>query len=158
MPEPFRLFEWSAAWAVGDRMIDSEHQHLFGRAETLHQSMLRGQGKTALSPLLDDLAEYTLLHFAHEEDLMTRSAYPDLYAHQVQHEVLRKRVADLRRRVDGGAELITIEFMLFLADWLQHHIGTSDRAIGAYLANLSGESRMGLDLVCSPVLIGEPKP
>ena len=126
-------FEWTADYAVGVPQIDDEHQQLFALVEKMHQAMIEGKGREFLEDLLMCLVSYTCYHFAHEEQLMERIAYPGYREHRRQHEDLRSRLRPMQDRADSGQETMTIEVMLFLMEWLKTHVTTSDRLIGTFI-------------------------
>jgi hemerythrin len=57
--------------------VDSQHKNLFRMAADLHRAMLAGTAKPKLFQLLEDLVQYTLVHFAYEERLMEDAGYPE---------------------------------------------------------------------------------
>ncbi len=61
------MFEWKQEYSVGIQSIDAQHQQLFAIAHELYKAMTAGQGKSALSRILDRLVQYTAMHFAHED-------------------------------------------------------------------------------------------
>jgi len=127
------MIEWLPAYAVGVPQIDVEHQRLFALAEGMHQAMLAGQGKAALSALLADLVAYTCYHFTHEEQLMQRTGYPNYQDHRMQHERLRAWVQAMQDRAASGEITMTIEVMQSLIQWLKRHIAVSDRLISDHM-------------------------
>ncbi len=126
-------FRWLPEYAVGVPEIDHEHQGLFSLAEKLHSAMRGGKGGEFVNPLLNELIEYTQDHFAHEEALMKRIAYPHHEDHCRQHEELRTKVREMGNRAAAGEISMTIEVMQFLLSWLKSHTTTSDRRIGTYM-------------------------
>ena len=50
-----------------------------------------------LGKVLDGVAAYTVSHFANEESLMKRYAYPDYARHKAEHDKLVDRVEQLRQ-------------------------------------------------------------
>jgi len=126
-------FRWTANYALGVGEIDREHQHLFALAEEMHQAMMAGKGKQIVMHLLDEMLAYTGQHFAHEEELMERSGFPDREPHLRQHEELRTQVRAKRARALAGEVTMTIEAMQFLMSWLKGHILASDCRIADFL-------------------------
>ena len=120
------MFEWQSDYSVGIKSIDAQHQNLFAIGRELHTAMLGGQGKTALARTLSRLADYTEVHFAHEERLMRQCAYPGLTAHKAEHDALTKQVKQLQADYQAGKATLTIEVLVFLKDWLDKHIKGSD--------------------------------
>ena len=127
------VFQWTPDYAIGEPIVDDEHKRLFALVEKLHQAMLAGKGKEKLERLLAELVDYTCYHFAHEEELMYRTCYPAFRNHCIEHENLRSRLHAIQERVLRGEVTITIEAMLFLAEWLKRHTTTSDMKIARFL-------------------------
>ena len=130
---PLVSFEWTAGYAIGVAEIDRERQQLFALARHLHQAMVFGKGKEILASLLASLLDCADSHFAHEEQLLERIAYPRLAEHRRQHEELRGRVLEMQRREKEGETTMTIELAQFLTGWLERHVGGSDLQIREYL-------------------------
>jgi hemerythrin-like metal-binding protein len=95
--------------------------------------MSSGQGKIALSRVLDRLVQYTAAHFAHEERLMRLHHYPDLAKHLAQHEALTKQVLAFQSDFESGRATVTVQVLQFLKQWLQNHIAESDQKYAPYL-------------------------
>jgi hemerythrin-like metal-binding protein len=127
------MFEWKPQYSVQIASIDGQHQNLFRLAEELHAAMNAGQGKAALARILDRLVQYTKVHFAHEERLMSLHGYPDLDAHIAEHRALTQKVIDFQAEFEGGRALITLQLLHFLKDWLLKHIASSDQRYAPYL-------------------------
>ncbi|MGA1263205.1 MAG: hemerythrin domain-containing protein [Prochlorothrix sp.] len=68
---------WSQDYWTGHADIDRQHQTLFALINTLHEAMMEGQGDQVVYQTLQELANYTIDHFATEEALMLAQAYPD---------------------------------------------------------------------------------
>ena len=135
---PVKILEWTPEYSVHAPEIDREHQTLFTLINRLHKAMLAGEGTKLLAPLLAEMLQYTLLHFAHEENLMASIRYAGLRAHVQQHDALRGRVKAFADRFERGEVTITIELTLFLSEWIKHHILTTDRQLGDAILHLRG--------------------
>lgn len=127
------LFTWSSEYSVGNDLIDTEHRTLFDLADRLHSAMLSGSGRAALRSLFVELADYTRTHFAHEEALMAMHAYPKRPEHAEIHRQLIARITKLQNDLDGGKLTVTMDTMQFLREWLQHHIGKTDRLVADHV-------------------------
>jgi hemerythrin len=127
------LFQWKNEYLVGQLEIDTQHQRLFELADQLHNAMTMGKGKDALAKTLSDLIGYTKRHFSAEERLMQQSNYPDYIQHKAVHDKLTAQVVEFQREFAAGKSVVTIQLLQFLKDWLQHHIGETDRKIAIYL-------------------------
>ena len=127
------MFEWKPQYSVNIPSIDGQHQNLFRIAGELHSAMAAGQGKAALSRILDRLVQYTKVHFAHEERLMSLHHYPDAAKHAAQHHALTEQVLAFQADFDNGKALMTIQVLDFLKEWLKHHIAESDQKYAPFL-------------------------
>jgi hemerythrin-like metal-binding protein len=129
------MFEWKTEYSVNIESIDAQHQNLFAIGRELCAAMRAGKGKAVLSKILDRLVQYTAAHFAHEEDLMKASHYPDFAKHKAEHDALTKQVLAFQADFNSGRGTMAVEVMQFLRDWLGKHIHKSDAAYAPYLKN-----------------------
>ena len=81
-------FQWTAEFSVKNAAMDAQHKQLFDILRELHTAMRFGHGKDVLSDVLRRLIDYTVDHFAAEENLMTTNGYPMLISHQSEHKIL----------------------------------------------------------------------
>jgi len=127
------LFQWNESYRVGHQEIDAQHKRLFQLAEELHTAMAAGKGKQMLSQTLANLISYTKSHFASEERLMQRYAYPDYAAHKIEHDQLTNKVIAFQNDFNAGRTMLSLDLMQFLKNWLGHHIGQIDQKVAAYI-------------------------
>jgi hemerythrin-like metal-binding protein len=97
--------------------------------------MSKGHGSDALASILDRLMSYTVAHFSHEESLMERYRYPRLAEHKAEHEALTKKVRRLREELVKSKNVLTVDVMDFLQDWLSKHIRQSDMQYAEFVNN-----------------------
>jgi hemerythrin len=121
------IITWSDEFSVHVKEIDAQHRHLFKLVNDLHDAMLKGQGKTVLATILDELVDYTRVHFTTEEELMQHCNYVGLAGHRIEHDQFTKKVLDLKTRCGKGEIGLTIQVMDFLKDWLKNHITGTDK-------------------------------
>lgn len=127
------MFEWKDEYATGIPGIDAQHKNLFAAARELHAALSAGQAREMTSSLLDRLIQYTVAHFQHEEELMERHRYPELFQHRAEHEDLKRQAAQFRADFAAGKTGTTIRLLPFLSRWLEHHILGSDLKYAAVL-------------------------
>ncbi|WP_377809848.1 bacteriohemerythrin [Azospirillum sp. A29] len=136
---------WTDALVVGEEGIDTDHMTLIAlmneAASLAGQAGRSGGDRRASAQAPGDavgrLLAYTALHFEEEERLMERCGYPDARAHKAQHEALRARAGELRRRLDAG-DSVADELLALVREWLFEHIQRADKRIGEHLAAKSG--------------------
>ena len=127
------MFEWKNEYSVGIGSIDGQHQKLFGIAHELYIAMSAGQGKSALTGILDRLVRYTVVHFAHEERLMQAHNYSGFALHKAEHDALTQKVLTFQADLQSGRTPMTVQLLQFLRDWLAKHIKVSDMGYAPYL-------------------------
>jgi hemerythrin-like metal-binding protein len=127
------LITWDDDYSVGIAEIDEQHKRLVGLVNDLHDAMSVGKGRTVLSTVLTELVEYTAYHFQTEERLFEQFDYPDRAEHKRLHDELTAKAVQLKKSHDEGNQMITIEVMVFLSDWLKVHILQEDKQYSAFL-------------------------
>jgi len=135
------LFQWEDDYSVGIEEIDEQHKELVRLLNNLHQAIHEHHGSDASRKILNELAEYTHIHFTVEESLMRVSSYPDFEIHKKIHEALIQQVQELQTKLDAGGVKISFELMHFLKNWLMHHINESDKQFGKYMAQVQFSSK-----------------
>jgi hemerythrin-like metal-binding protein len=128
------LFPWKDAYSVGFPRLDTQHKGLIGLINELHEAMLEGRAKSAMSHIVDELVDYTAQHFAFEESMMLQRGYSGLAQHQEIHKKLTAQVYELRDKFRAGKITVTIETMHFLKNWLSGHILSADMGYARELA------------------------
>ncbi len=128
------LFVWSETYSVGVTEVDRQHKILIQLINDLHQGIADNNGEHAIKKSLEALVQYTVSHFAFEEEMFDHTNYPDVVAHKAKHEKLLGQVTGFVRRVESGAdETVYNELLSFLTDWLVNHIQGSDKQYAPHL-------------------------
>ncbi len=128
---------WSNSLSVGNQTMDDDHKRLFQLFNKLTTAMREGRAKSVVLPVLDELIDYTAVHFHREEEMMAAAKYQGLAEQQRQHAGFVNKVKEARDRYRGdSSNTQAIETMEFVKAWLIEHIQKSDRAYAPYLKNL----------------------
>lgn len=127
------FIKWNDQYSVGVRVVDEQHKKLINLVNQLFDAMQVGRGKDVLGPVLTELVNYTVYHFNTEERLFRENDYPDYGIHKQIHDDLTNKATQLKTAFDQGNNLISIEVMTFLSDWLNTHILEEDRKFGPFL-------------------------
>lgn len=127
------MMEWDERLSVGVASIDEQHKHLLDMINYLYDALQDGHGQEAMVKTFNELVDYTVTHFKHEEELMAASDFPGTAVHHDEHEYLSRCTLALQERAQAGGIAITVEAMQFLRNWLIHHISGTDKAFGQYL-------------------------
>lgn len=99
----------------------------------LYDAMGMGKGDNVKNVVLNDLLTYTKVHFAAEERLMQRHAYPHFARHKQLHDELTEQVLQLKDKLQTGQMVASVTLANFLKDWLQKHITQEDRKYGQFI-------------------------
>ncbi len=122
-----QLMTWTDDFSVGVRLIDEQHKVLLGLINELHAGMRARRSDDVLVEVVRRLKEYTVKHFAQEEELFDRYGYPEREAHKKIHAKLVQQVLDFETALKSGQAKVTMDFMRFLKDWLEKHIKGTDK-------------------------------
>ena len=128
------LMTWTEDMSVGVRVLDDDHKRLVAMLNDLYDAIQNGRGKETMGRILNDLVQYTKVHFAREEKFFGETGYPGLAAHKKEHDALTGQVIDVQRKFTVGANAaLSIDVLRFLRDWLTNHIQGTDRKYQPHL-------------------------
>ncbi|TVZ38297.1 hemerythrin [Alteromonadaceae bacterium 2753L.S.0a.02] len=117
--------KWTSELELGIPVIDSQHHRIVEYINMVHHAR-DSKSREEIIDVLDELVDYTLSHFAFEENLMEEAGYPFLNAHKKVHRLFARRVNSFQQRVKSGED-ITNELLHVLKAWLVNHIKCDDR-------------------------------
>ena len=124
-------FDWETKYDVGVPPMNEQHQRLIALMNRLHDRCDAGAERTEVAQVVDELACYTVEHFAAEERYMASVNYPRLETHKLIHQELLAVLAK-HRQVFGRTGTLGVEFFSFLKFWLASHIQGIDKQYGAH--------------------------
>lgn len=117
--------KWTSQMEIGIPVIDSQHQRIVDYINHIEHAQIHKSREEVLE-VLDELVDYTLSHFAFEENLMEEAGYPFTNPHKKVHRLFAKRVVIFQNRAKTGED-ITVELLHVLKAWLVNHIKCDDR-------------------------------
>lgn len=127
------LFEWKPLFSVNIQSLDDQHQRLIGYMNQFYENQRKGNlanAKTSLTSLVTS----TRAHFAAEEAMMAKYAYPDLIDHAAQHKKLLETVERLVKQYQGTPNPATADDLTaYLKNWLSTHILGRDQKYAPHL-------------------------
>jgi hemerythrin len=127
------VFEWNPAYSVSIGSIDAQHRSILAAGRELCTAVSTGQSTGVQVRLLDRVMQFAAMHFAHEERLMRSHEYPDVAAHQAEHEALAARVMKFRDDLEAGRATVSNEVLSFLETLVISHIQGSDSKYTPFL-------------------------
>ena len=127
--------QWSEDFSVGVPGIDEQHRTLFDLVNKIHTAILEHKGTAACTEVLNELVDYTRIHFAVEECLMHITAFPEYEQHCALHHELVHDVVVLQEKIRSGKAAISFELLQFLRNWLIKHILGEDMKYADFFAS-----------------------
>ena len=117
---------------VGVREIDEEHDLLLGVVRALEKAVDTAP-RTQVEALLQQLSEFTRVHFATEEIMMRLYAYPEFARHQLEHARLVEQIDQVRSEFAQGHVQPTRSFAAALHHWFTDHVRSHDVALARFV-------------------------
>lgn len=127
---------WSRVLRVGLDEIDEDHRKLVNIFNILIHSRAEGASPDYLMAVLEELINYTVWHFSHEERLMLKYRYPETGQHKAEHRELIQTAKELQQGILQAGKTMVDEQLEFLERWLTEHILTADGRMGSHLARV----------------------
>lgn len=121
------FLNWSESFSVGVPSIDGQHIVLVNMVNDFYEKLSRGAGRDSLGTLFQGLKLYALKHFSYEEEHMLKYGYEGYDEHKNEHNELVARVLELETKFKSGENVVSYEVMLFLKEWLIHHMQVTDK-------------------------------
>lgn len=121
---------WNDEYSVGVEIFDNDHKNLVDGLNHLYDRLCAKAPVPELEKICDELVDHTVAHCRREEAFFEDFEYPRAAAHRAMHEQLKLRAAQLRQEI---AHMDSVSGLLFLRDFLAHHIQGEDKRFGAHL-------------------------
>lgn len=121
------MIVWEDKYSVDIQEIDEQHKRLVEIINELYDAIAAKKNRDQLSVVLNELVEYTKVHFAVEETLMRIFHYEEYREHKGIHDRIVNQVLDFQRQFNAGNDKVGMELLLFLKDWLFEHIEKVDK-------------------------------
>ena len=132
------LIEWSSALSVNIDEIDRQHRILVDMLNRLYDAVASKHGNDVVGPILHEMVEYTKVHFAVEEALMSILDYPEFKTHKVAHDKLVEKLGEFLKQFNESQADVSKELLEFLKSWLTQHIRKTDMEYSKFF-----EKRLG---------------
>lgn len=127
------LLEWKPDYALGIDEVDFEHREMIELINACHERLGGAGDPLAIEQFLGEIHAGIAAHFALEEHIMRRAAYPEYAEHKEDHEILLDQIRDLMDLFlddpENGAERLRER----LGDWFGRHFSTFDARLHHHL-------------------------
>ena len=129
------MYQFTEDCLIGVEQIDNEHRRLFELVnETADLLMKDNVSRGDVTNLFSELNDYTVLHFAHEEEYMQEINDPELPRQKEMHQAFVAKLKEIELGdIKSTDDKETVKNILqFVARWLFSHILSSDTMIGVF--------------------------
>lgn len=134
------LIEWNSVFYTEHQVIDQQHQQMIRLLNALHGCLENTGNSHDLSEQLEALCNFTMEHFATEEQVMAKMGYPHLERHKAQHELLAAKARELNQSCLNGQQPLCCDVTEQLREWMLDHFLGEDRELGLFLQQKSRSS------------------
>ncbi len=126
------MISWKQEYVLGIEHLDQQHMQLFKIADDIHE-LLKNELITDkyddILKLLGELKDYTVFHFASEEEYMLSIGYRKLLSHKVEHNDFIEKINNVdMEKVDTDHEQYLLDILDFVLNWISDHILQADKA------------------------------
>jgi len=118
--------EWSDDISMNINELDEDHKKMLSLVNRSQQVMTGRGSDVDLKIILNELLDYSKVHFKHEEDIMKICAYPDIEKHKQAHQFFNQQIAVCIEESEAG-RLTAKKLFDFLVVWLTDHIMNMDQ-------------------------------
>ncbi|MBF0135052.1 MAG: bacteriohemerythrin [Magnetococcales bacterium] len=133
-------FQWHDEFSVDVKDLDIHHQKMFQMGAKLYFGLKNSDSTLRLQEISNFLISYTEFHFQTEEKYLLCRGYPEVKAHQEQHNILSISLQNMLNQMAREDWKNGDEFLEFFQGWLIDHILHEDRKYAFYLANTALQS------------------
>lgn len=131
MSQAHRYWLWDGSLSIGIEAIDDQHRRIVDYINEL-EAARAAEDKMGVSQVLIGLMDYTMTHFAFEEELMVIANYPLTDAHKRAHSSFVNRVSYYIEQHESGVD-VTRKLLSELKLWVSEHINGEDRRYIPYI-------------------------
>lgn len=128
------MIKWKEEYMLGVEHIDEQHKKLFeiaGKAYDVMKDSLVTDKYDQIVAILDELKDYTVYHFASEEEYMQKIGYKKFLSHKVEHNDFIEKIKNIDLdKVDEKQDKFILEILDFVVSWIDKHILGMDKMIG----------------------------
>lgn len=134
------IITWDERMTVGDADIDREHKQLVGVINSLSDMIEEGRGKHILVEDLDQLVAFIENHFRHEENIFSKTDYPDSIIHIREHANMLGKIKLIQNEYKRNqSNDILLRAFIFYKKLFMNHVMETDVGMRSYLQQATTE-------------------
>lgn len=115
--------------------VDAEHQVQTGLVRALCEAVRLGRDLGQVREILDQLLQYSEVHFMSEQLLMRLCSYPDYDDHVLDHDRMTEMLGAVAARHGSGERALALREAEEMLDFLSRHVASRDQQFTAYYRN-----------------------
>jgi hemerythrin-like metal-binding protein len=123
--------KWKDEYSIGILEIDDQHKLLLRSFTAIEEAINLNEGWSNTHYAILELIQLAQMHFSFEDAIMRMFAYPDIEAHQKEHQSFFDKLASIERH--SLKKSADVEMVQFLRGWLATHILGSDRGYAHHI-------------------------
>jgi len=134
---------WDEGLGTGIPAVDAEHRLQVSLINALDEVLRQGTDKALAERTLQQLVDFTSVHFLSEELMMRLYAFPNHDAHALEHGRLLEQLEAIRRAAGADDRAAALQLIEALRTWLVSHIKSMDQGFALWCARngIKPESR-----------------
>jgi hemerythrin len=130
---------WINDYAINIEKIDNQHKELMDKINLLYDAFINSKEYEEIVEILEKLSVYAGKHYRTEEIYMISYGYANIDIHRIEHRNFIRQVELFKNRFKNGVATLTVEFIMFLKQWLVKHMEGSDKTLGRFLKDFGIE-------------------
>jgi hemerythrin len=127
------LIIWTDAFSVQQPEMDQQHQKIIGMVNRLFKAFILKTEDTTAAAIVQELADYTVYHFAAETALLQRLGFPELPRHLNLHTQMAEKTRRFAETFEASQAEVMRELLDMLKAWWTGHILREDRKYAQWL-------------------------
>lgn len=132
------LVTWYKRYSVNNDELDDHHRKLFAILNRMYDSCLQAEDMECVSPILEELIEYTDYHFLAEEKYMRDRGYEGIEEHRQSHRHFLCKLLEMRGCENKNDYDYKKELFVLLGNWILKHVTVDDKKYSAVPQDKSG--------------------
>lgn len=124
------ITKWNAELLIGIPAIDQQHRQLVELLTEAYVGFVIGINVE--KHVVDEMIHGMTKCFEYEESWMVSRSYPEFLDHKKEHEFFVQRLLEISRSYKQDANT-SIDVLIFLNNWVNHHIRLTDAKLGVHL-------------------------
>ncbi len=121
-----QLINWTQDFEICD-LVDKQHKKLIELLNQLYTAFLQNQSHQMLLDIISELKKYTIYHFKTEEAIFDKFGFVFSREHKNEHKFFTDKVREFAFKYFHNPDLLTVEILDFLFNWVINHILLSDK-------------------------------